>query len=106
MTGSQILEFHCSLSFRLPTVCPSIVGGMFVFHRILHGSAFLVSSDPENAEFMKASLVQSQVWVKGASRHTGCHSITACSINGHPQSHVVCLPSSILQSLFVPKVLT
>ena len=54
MTGSQILEFHCSLSFRLPTVCPSIVGGMFVFHRILHGSAFLVSSDPENAEFMKA----------------------------------------------------
>ena len=76
MTGSQILEFHCSLSFRLPTVYPSIVGGMFVFHRILHGSAFPVSSDPEHAEFMKGSLVQVPVWVKGARRQTGCHSIT------------------------------
>ena len=105
MTGSQILELHCSLSFRLPNIHPSNVGGMFIIHRFLHGSVFPFVSDPENAEFLGGSSVQTQVWAKGASCHLSFHSINARRSTATVRARLCTYLASIIQTLFVQKIL-
>ena len=88
-----------------PTIQPPL-GVCISLHCFLHSPDPSASSDPENTELLKGSLVQTQVWVKEASHHQRCHSITVLRSTTTVRAMVCVSQDTTFQSLFVQQIFT